>query len=71
MEEEIVVYFVGYEDDIKKAVDNKVYIDFGQAAQAHRYATKIVGLDGMQLFQAVITLIEVVVTDDYKLLKSL
>jgi hypothetical protein len=71
MEKELVIYFVGYEDDIGKALANTVYLDFGSAAKVYRRATRIVGLDGMRLFQAVVTHIEQVVPDDYKLLKSL
>ncbi len=71
MEKELVIYFVGYEDDIGKALANKVYLDFGEADKVYRYATKIVGLDGMRLFQATVTHIEQVMPDDYKLLKSL
>jgi len=71
MEKELVIYFVGYEDDIGKALTNKIYLDFGEAAKVYRHATKIVGLDGMRIFQAVVTHIEQVMPNGYKLLKSL
>jgi len=71
MENELVIFFVGYENDIGKALTYKVYLDFGEAAKVYRHATKIVGLDGMRLFQARVTHIEQMMPDTYKLLKSL
>lgn len=71
MEKELVIYFVGYENDIGKALANKIYLNSSEAAKVYRHATEIVGLDGMRLFQAIVTHIEQVVPDDYKLLKSL
>jgi len=71
MEEVIIIFFVGYEQDIKKAIDNKIYLDFNEAMRVHRRATKIVGLDGMQLFRAELDFIEVVDVEQYKLLKTM
>jgi len=71
MEKELVIYFVGYEDDIGKALANKIYLNSNEADKVYRYATRIVGLDGMRLFRAVVTHIEQVMPNDYKLLKSL
>lgn len=71
MEEAIIIYFVGYENNIRKAIDNKVYLDFNVAMKVHRYATETVRLDGIQLFRAELDFIEVVDVEQYKLLKSM
>ena len=72
MEEGIIVYFVGYENDIQKALKTKIYLDFDRAAKVYRRATNIVCLEGIRLFQAKLTQIEQILPEDnYKLLKSL
>ncbi len=71
MEEVIIIYFVGYESNVRKAINNKIYLDFNEAMKVYRYATKIVGLEGMQLFRAELDFIEVVDLEQYKLLKSM
>jgi hypothetical protein len=71
MEEVIIIFFVGYESNVKKAIDNRVYLDFNEAMKVYRYATKTVGLDGIQLFRAELDFIEVVDVEQYKLLKSM
>lgn len=71
MEEELTVYFVGYENDIIKAIRTKVYLDFDVAAKVYQRATNIVCLEGIRLFQAKLIQIEQIMPDTYKLLKSL
>lgn len=71
MEEELTVYFVGYENDIIKAIRTKVYLDFDVAAKVYRRAANIVCLEGIRLFQAKLIQIEQIMPDTYKLLKSL
>ena len=71
MEELIIIYFVGYESDVRKAIDNKIYLEFNEALRVYRYATETVRLDGIQLFRAELDFIEVVDVEQYKLLKSM
>ncbi len=71
MEEGLTIYFVGYENEIQKALKTKIYLDFDKAAKVYRHATNIVCLEGIRLFQARLVQIEQVLPDNYKLLKSL
>ena len=72
MEEELEIFFVGYEGDIRKAIKNQVYLDIGEASRVWHRAANIVGLDGIRIFRAkLIVDWEPVYPDDYKLLKSM
>ena len=72
MEEELEIFFVGWEGDVRKAIKNQVYLDIVEASKVWHYAANIVKLDGVRIFRARLIIDrEPVLPDDYKLLKSM
>ena len=72
MEEELEIYFVGYESDVQKAIKNQVYLTLDEAAKVYRYASNIVGLEGIRIFRARLVIDrEPVLPDTHKLFKSM